>query len=71
MKINELYLKKISFVGLIPGFYILVILIILLSFSVAGEAAPKILILHFDAVSSQNLFEYIEEGDLPKIKAVF
>ncbi len=71
MKINELYLKKISFVGLIPGFYILVLLIILLSFSVAGEASPKFLIFHLDAVSSQNFFQYMAEGDLPNLKAVF
>jgi hypothetical protein len=60
-----------SFMGLISGFYILVLLIILLSFSVAGEASPKFLIFHLDAVSSQNFFQYMAEGDLPNLKAVF
>jgi len=71
MKTNRLYLKKISFIGLIPGFYILAIAIILLSFSAAGEASPKFLIFHLDAVSSQNFFQYMEDGDLPNLKAVF
>jgi len=57
--------------GLISGFYILAIAIILLSFSAAGEASPKFLIFHLDAVSSQNFFQYMEEGDLPNLKAVF
>ena len=71
MRINELYIKKISFIGIIPGFYILVLLIILLSFSAAGEASPKFLILHLDAVSSENFFQYMAESDLPNLKAVF
>jgi len=71
MRINRSYIKKISFIGLIPGFYILVLLIILLSFSAAGEASPKFLILHLDGVSSQNFFQYMEDGDLPNIKAFF
>ena len=57
--------------GIIPGFYMLTIVIILLSFSVTGEASPKFLILHLDAVSSQNFFQYMEEGYLPNLKAVF
>ncbi|MBE3101148.1 MAG: alkaline phosphatase family protein [Firmicutes bacterium] len=71
MRINKSYIKKISFIGLIPGFYILVLLIILLSFSVTGEASPKFLILHLDAVSSENFFQYMEDGELPNLKAFF
>jgi len=71
MKINRPYLKKISFIGIIPGSYILAIVIILLSFSVTGEASPKFLIFHLDAVASQNFFQYMEDGDLPNLKAVF
>jgi len=71
MKTNRPYFKRISFIGIIPGFYILAIVIILLSFSVVGEASPKFLIFHLDAVSSQNFFRYMEEGYLPNLKAVF
>jgi len=71
MKNNRPYFKRISFIGIIPGFYILVIVIILLSFSVAGETSPKFLIFHLDAVSSQNFFQYMEDGYLPNLKAVF
>jgi len=71
MKANRPYLKKISFIGIIPGFYTLIIAIILLSFSVTGEASPKFLIFHLDAVSSQDFFQYMEDGYLPNLKAVF
>jgi hypothetical protein len=57
--------------GIITGFYLLTIAIILLSFSLTGEASPKFLIFHLDAVSSQNFFQYMEEGYLPNLKAVF
>jgi len=71
MRINRSYIKKITFIGIISGFYILAIAIILLSFSLTGEASPKFLIFHLDAVSSQNFFQYMEDGDLPNLKAVF
>lgn len=71
MKANRLYFRKISFIGIIPGLYILVILIILLFFSVTGETSPKFLIFHLDAVSSQNFFQYMKDGYLPNLKAVF
>src|SRR5680860_1862436 len=57
--------------GIIPGFYLLAIVIMLLYFSVTGEASPKFLIFHLDAVSSQDFFQYMEAGDLPNLKAVF
>jgi len=57
--------------GVIPGFCLLAIVIILLYFSVPGEASPKFLIFHLDAVSSQNFFQYMEDGDLPNLKAFF
>jgi hypothetical protein len=68
---NKLYFKRINFFGIITGFYLLTIVIILLSFPVTGEASPKFLILHLDAVSSQNFFQYMEDGDLPNMKAFF
>jgi len=70
-KTNEEHFRKVKFLKIIPGFYILTIVIILLSFSVTGEASPKFLIFHLDAVSSQNFFQYMAEGDLPNLKAVF
>jgi hypothetical protein len=71
MRINRSYIKKMSFIGIISGFYLLAIAIILLSFSIAGEASPKFLIFHLDAVASENFFQYMAEGDLPNLKAVF
>lgn len=52
-------------------FCVLTIVLILLSFSITGGASPKFLILHLDAVSSQNFFQYMEDGDLPYLKAFF
>jgi hypothetical protein len=43
----------------------------LMYFSVTGETSPKFLIFHLDAVSAQNFFQYMEEGYLPNLKAVF
>jgi len=71
LKINSPYLKKVSSSGRFSIFCVLVIAIILLSFSITGGASPKFLILHLDAVSSQNFFQYMEEGYLPNLKAVF
>jgi hypothetical protein len=71
MKANRPYFKKISFIGIIPELYILVILIILLSFSVIGETSPKFLIFHLDAVSSQYFSQNMKDGYLPNLKAVF
>ena len=68
---NRLNFKSTNFFGIIVIFYILTIIIVLLSFSVTGEASPKFLIFHLDAVSSQNFFQYMEEGYLPNLKAVF
>jgi len=68
---NKLYFKRANFFGIIAGFYMLTIAIILLSFSITGGASPKFLIFHLDAISSQDFFQYIEEGSLPNLKAVF
>jgi len=71
MKTNKPYFKKINSFRIIPVFYILIIVLILLSFSAVGETSPKFLIFHLDAVSSQDFFQYMEEGYLPNLKAVF
>ncbi|MEA1940127.1 MAG: alkaline phosphatase family protein [Candidatus Caldatribacteriota bacterium] len=71
LKINSPYFKKVNSSGRLLIFCVLAIAIILLSFSVTGEASPKFLIFHLDAVSSQNFFQYMEDGDLPNIKAFF
>lgn len=71
MRINSPYFKKVSSSGRLSIFCVLVIALILLSFSITGWASPKFLILHLDAVSSQNFFQYMEDGDLPNIKTFF
>lgn len=68
---HKLSFKRINSLGIFPGFFLLVMVIILLYFSATGEASPKFLIFHLDAVSSQNFFQYMEEGYLPNLKAVF
>ena len=71
MKINNRYFKEASSSGRFLIFYMLTIVIILLSSPVSAEASPKFLILHLDAVSSQNFFQYMEDGWLPNLKDVF
>jgi len=71
LKINSPHFKKVSSSGRLSIFCVLIIVIILLSFPVTGEASPKFLIFHLDAVSSQNFFQYMKEGYLPNLKAVF
>jgi len=71
LKINSPYFKKISSSGILPILCVLTIAIILLSFSITGLASPKFLIFHLDAISSQNFFQYMEDGDLPNVKAFF
>ena len=68
---NKLSFKRMKSFGVIPGFCFLAIVIFLLYFSVVGEASPKFLIFHLDAVSSQNFFQYMEDGDLPNLKTFF
>ncbi|MBE3036132.1 MAG: alkaline phosphatase family protein, partial [Candidatus Atribacteria bacterium] len=68
---HKLSFKRINSLGIFPGFFLLVMVIILLYFSATGEASPKFLIFHLDAVSSQNFFQYMEEGYLPNLKAFF
>ena len=71
-KTKEEYFKKIKFFKIIHGFYILAIILILLFLSGLNcMASPKFLILHLDGVSSQNFFQYMENGDLPNMKEVF
>ena len=71
LKINSTYFKKISSSGILPILCVLTIAIILLSFSITGLASPKFLIFHLDAISSQNFFQYMQDGDLPNVKAFF
>ena len=71
LKINSPYYKKICSSGRFSIFCVLVIVVILLSFPVTGDASPKFLIFHLDAVSSQDFFQYMEDGDLPNMKAFF
>ena len=71
MKTDRPYFKRISFIGIIPIFYLFTILMMLMYFSVTGEASPKFLIFHLDAVSSQDFFQNMKDGYLPNLKAVF
>ena len=71
-KINSSHFKKVGSSGRLSIFYVLTIVLILLSFlGTDCKASPKFLIFHLDAVSSQNFFQYMENGYLPNLKAVF
>ena len=56
-------------------FFCFVILVTVILFfnplSVYAEIVPKFLIFHLDALSSEKFFQYMEDGYLPNIKAVF
>jgi len=71
LKIDSPYFKKANSSRRLSILCVLVIVIILLSFSVTGGASSKFLIFHLDAVSSQNFFQYMEDGDLPNLKTFF
>ena len=71
LKINSSPFKKVGSSGRLSIFCVLRIVLILLSFSITGGASPKFLILHLDGVTSQNFFQYMEDGDLPNIKTFF
>ena len=63
--------KKNNFFRISTGIFIFTTVALLFCFSLSGEASPKFLIFHLDAVSSQNFFQYIEDGDLPNLQAFF
>src|SRR6056297_1219801 len=54
-------------------FSIFLLFVLLLLFFITSSAAesPKFLIIHLDALSSPNFFQYMEEGYLPNLKAIF
>jgi len=64
---------KMKLPFIIAGKYLTLLLILLFCLLPAlnAQAAPKFLIFHLDAVSSQNFFQYMEDGDLPNLKAFF
>ncbi len=71
LRINSPHFKKVSSSGRLSIFCVLTIVLIPLSFPATGETSPKFLIFHLDAVSSQNFFQYMEDGYLSNLKAVF
>ena len=62
---------KFSFIIADKYFALLLILFFCLLPALNTQASPKFLIIHLDAVSSQNFFQYMENGDLPNMKEVF
>ena len=71
-KIYKKYYRNSSLLKNIWVLYFVGIILILFNLSSLNcMASPKYLILHLDGVSSQNFFRYMENGDLPNIKAFF
>lgn len=64
---------SINHLGLFILFTALFLLLSYSSFAteIHKETDPKFLIIHLDAVSSPNFFQYMDEGHLPHIKEVF
>jgi len=64
---------KMTLSFMVTGKYLALLLVLFFCLLPAlnAQAAPKFLIFHLDAVSSENFFHYMEEGDLPNIKEVF
>jgi len=52
-------------------FIFLLFILLSISFDGLAESKPKFLIVHLDALSSPNFFQYMEEGHLPNLKAIF
>ena len=67
----KFFKMKLSFVVAGKYFTLLLILFFCLLPVLNTQASPKFLIIHLDAVSSQNFFQYMENGDLPNMKEVF
>jgi len=49
----------------------LILIFFFISCSVYSEEEPRFLIIHLDALSSPNFFQYMEEGYFPNMKAIF
>ncbi|MDD4363625.1 MAG: alkaline phosphatase family protein, partial [Atribacterota bacterium] len=62
---NKKYLSRSCF------FICILSLLLLISFTGLSESKPKFLIVHLDALSSPNFFQYMEEGHFPNLKAIF
>ena len=67
----KFFKMKFSFIIADKYFALLLILFFCLLPALNTQASPKFLIIHLDAVSSQNFFQYMENGDLPNMKEVF
>ncbi|MDD3656078.1 MAG: alkaline phosphatase family protein [Atribacterota bacterium] len=52
-------------------FIFFMVLFFFLPSVVYSEATPKFLIIHLDAIPSRYFFQYMEDGYLPNVKAVF
>ncbi|MCK5767683.1 MAG: alkaline phosphatase family protein [Candidatus Atribacteria bacterium] len=73
MKINKEFTKVEKYFLIFRKYFtLLTVLLLLLSvFGLIGEASPKFLIFHLDALSSDDFFRYMDEGSLPNLKSVF
>ncbi|MDD3641429.1 MAG: alkaline phosphatase family protein [Atribacterota bacterium] len=52
-------------------FIFLLFILLSISFDGLAEPEPKFLIVHLDALSSPNFFQYMEEGHFPNLKSIF
>ena len=52
-------------------FIFLLFILLSISFDGLAEPGPKFLIVHLDALSSPNFFQYMEEGHFPNLKSIF
>jgi hypothetical protein len=69
---NDLFIQKNRFLLCVFYFtFIILILSSIFSTSIQAKENPKFLIIHLDALSSPNFYQYMEEGHFPNLKAIF
>ena len=68
---NTIFYKRNRISSCLFVCLLLVLMLLFLSSSSLAKAEPKFLIIHLDALSSPNFFQYMEEGHFPNLKSIF
>jgi len=68
---SSIFYKKNRRSSCLFVYSLLILVLLFLSSSGYAEPQPKFLIIHLDALSSPTFFQYMEEGHLPNLKAIF
>ncbi len=52
-------------------FFVLALQLLIITLPVNAETSPKFLIIHLDAVCSEDFYQYMDDGYLPNVKEIF